>query len=202
MQSFGAGYGQDYGGPMGPGGGLPGRGPIGPGGGRGRTGGGGRPGGRGGGPGGGRGRGCRFEGRFREHGLKLTVPRRVIIDILDNEEEYLTAEDVYMKVYETHPNIGLATVYRTLQLLEEISLVHRLETGDGKSRFKLFGEKDRHERLVFICAGCGRTKVVDELTDEERGALDLMEKRGRAEESFRSVQRTVQFYGYCTGCSE
>lgn len=178
MREYGRGYGKGGGrGPAGKGMGPAGRGP-------------------------GRGRRCRFEGRFREHGLKLTVPRQVIIDILDREDEYLTAEEIYEKVHRENPTIGLATVYRTLQLLEEISLVHRLETGEGKSRFKLFGEEDRNERLVFVCAGCGRTTVVDELTEAERKALDAMEERGRAESSFRSVQRTVQFYGYCTSCTE
>ncbi len=154
------------------------------------------------GKGAGRGRRCRFEGQLREHGVKLTVPRQLIINILEKEEEYVSADDIYVKVRETHPNIGLATVYRTLQLLEEISLVHKLETGDGKARFKLFGESERNERLLFVCAGCGRTTVVDELTEEERLALDAMERRGRAAESFRSVQRTVQFYGYCTSCTD
>ncbi len=151
---------------------------------------------------GGRGGRCRFEGRFREHGYKLTVPRQLIIEILDAEREYLSAEEIYMRVYERNPHIGVATVYRTLQLLEEIALVHRLDTGDGKSRFKLYGEEERNERMVFICAGCGRTTVIDELSEGERKALDKMEERGRAEESFRSVQRTVQFYGYCTSCRE
>lgn len=160
----------------------------------------------------GRGRGCsqgrgrggqhRFEGHFHRHGFKLTVPRRVIIDILEGEEQYLSADEIYMRVHQEHPNIGLATVYRTLQLLEDIALVHRLETGDGKSRYKLLGEQDRNERMVFVCAGCGRTTVVDELTEEESRVLNEMEKRGRADESFRSVQRTVQFYGYCTSCRE
>ncbi len=158
-------------------------------------------------PGHGKGRGgkggrCRFEGRFREQGIKLTVPRRVIIDILDKEDEYLSADEIYVKVREADASIGLATVYRTLQLLEEISLLHRLETGDGKARFKLLDESHRHERMVFVCAGCGRTTVVDELNEEERRALDAMEKRGRADETFRSVQRTVQFYGYCTSCTD
>ncbi|MFO7848931.1 MAG: Fur family transcriptional regulator [Spirochaetia bacterium] len=166
--------------------------------------------GRGHGPGGGRGPGgkagpgkrCRFEGRFREHGIKLTVPRQVILNLLDGEEEYLSADEIYLRVHEGHPQVGLATVYRTLQLLENISLLHRLETGDGKSRFKLLDEKDRNERLVFVCGGCGRTTVIDELTEEEQKALDKMEQRGKAEESFRAVQRTVQFYGYCTSCGE
>ncbi|MFP4180418.1 MAG: Fur family transcriptional regulator [Sediminispirochaetaceae bacterium] len=158
------------------------------------------------GPGKGRGPGpgkrCRFEGRFRERGIKLTVPRRVIINLLDREDEYLSADEIYLRVHEEHPQIGLATVYRTLQLLEDIALIHRLETGDGKSRYKLLDEKDRNERLVFVCGGCGRTTVIDDLSEEEQKALDKMENRGKAEESFRAVRRTVQFYGYCTSCTE
>ena len=159
-------------------------------------------GGRGPGKGLGPGGRCRFEGRFRKHGYKLTVPRQLIIEILDGESEYLSADEIYLRVYERDPHIGVATVYRTLLLLEEIALVHRLDTGDGKSRFRLYGEEERNERMVFVCAGCGRTTVIDDLSEEERKALDAMEQRGRAEESFRSVQRTVQFYGYCTSCRE
>lgn len=192
----GAGFGPGFGSGTGPGSG-PGMGPgMGPPHGRGH----GR--GRGPGPGPGQGKRCRFEGRFREQGIKLTVPRQVIINLLDGEADYLSADEIYLRVHEEHPQIGLATVYRTLQLLENISLVHRLETGDGKSRYKLLDEEDRNERLVFVCAGCGKTTVIDELTAEEQSALDRMEQRGKAKESFRAVQRTVQFYGYCTSCAE
>ena len=58
-----------------------------------------------------------WHGEFRGCGYRMTIPREIILQVLDESKEHLSAEDIYMGVHHVYPAIGLATVYRTLDLL-------------------------------------------------------------------------------------
>ena len=77
--------------------------------------------------------------RFREKHYKVTPQRQKILQVFaEQQEQHLSAEDVYSLLRADAPDIGLATVYRTLEMLEELGFLHRIEFGDGKSRSDLF----------------------------------------------------------------
>ena len=163
--------------------------------------------GRGKGRGGGFGPGCRGGhggggGPFRGRGLRLTVPRQIILEILEEADEYLSADDVYLQVHERHPGIGLATVYRTLQLLAEIGVVHRIATGEGKARFKLAEQEEVRHREVLICTNCNRSFPVQEIPENQHALLDQLEELVKASEGFTVQQNVMQLYGVCRECSE
>lgn len=163
-------------------------------------------GGRGRGCGGGFGPGCRGGhgrggGPFRGRGFRLTVPRQIILEILEQSDEYLSADDVYLQVHDRHPGIGLATVYRTLQLLAEIGMVHRIDTGEGKARYKLAEQDERRRREVLICSNCRRSFPVDEIPEEQHKLLDQLEELVKAEQGFTVQQDVLQLYGVCRECS-
>jgi len=143
-----------------------------------------------------------MEGHFREHGFRLTVPRQIILGILEENEEFLTAEDIYMQVHERHPGIGLATVYRTLQLLVEIGVVARIEMGEGKARFKLAGEREKGRRELLICTNCFQTIPLNTLPEEEQQLLEQVEKITEAAHSFKVKQSVLHIYGLCRECAE
>ena len=63
--------------------------------------------------------------------------KQQFVSLLENEEDHLSAEDVYLLVKEKSPEIGLATVYRTLELLSELKVVDKINFGDGVSRYDL-----------------------------------------------------------------
>ena len=74
--------------------------------------------------------------RLKEKGLKVTRQRLLVLSVLEqNNGSHMTAEDIYELVSEDYPEIGLATVYRTLQLLWDMQLVDRISFDDGCVRY-------------------------------------------------------------------
>ena len=73
-----------------------------------------------------------FKERFKEQGYKLTTQRRGILNvIIENHDKHLNPEEIYDIVKVEYPEIGIATVYRTLQLLEKLNIIYRLNFDDG-----------------------------------------------------------------------
>ena len=149
----------------------------------------------------GRGWRARMEGHFRSKGYRFTVPRQIILEILEENEDYVSAEDLYMQVHERHPGIGLATVYRTLQLLVEIGVVTRIETGEGKARFRLAAASERRRREVLICTNCFRTFPVSTLPDAQGALVEKIENDIQDRNKFEVRQAVLQFYGICEECA-
>ena len=72
-----------------------------------------------------------FKKKLKEKGLKVTNQRLLVLQVLaENKDRHLTAEDIYELVKEDYPEIGLATIYRTVQLLLEMQLVDRINLDD------------------------------------------------------------------------
>ena len=79
-----------------------------------------------------------FKKLLKEKGLKVTRQRLVVLEVLaENPEEHLTAEEIYERVKADNPDIGLATVYRTVQLLLELELIDRINLDDGFARYEI-----------------------------------------------------------------
>lgn len=140
-----------------------------------------------------------FKGLLKKNGLKVTTQRIVILEVLQNKPgEHLTAEEIYECVKEKYPEIGLATVYRTIQLLSELDLIDKLNLDDGYVRYEI-GKTDsgeRHHHHHLICLNCGAV-----LTFED----DLLETlEGRIEETmdFQVVDHEVKMFGYCKECGQ
>ena len=74
-----------------------------------------------------------FKKKLKEKGLKVTNQRLLVLQVLaENKDRHMTAEDIYELVKEDYPEIGLATIYRTVQLLLEMQLVDRINLDDVK----------------------------------------------------------------------
>ena len=86
---------------------------------------------------------------------KLTPQRRSIVDtIIKNEGKHLTAEEIYDEVKRDCPEIGLATVYRTILLLEELNVISRLDLNDGCSRYEIVHSDETHRHHHLVCNIC------------------------------------------------
>lgn len=134
-----------------------------------------------------------FREQFKEH--KMTPQRRVILQtLLENTDRHLSAEELYALSKDLDPEIGLATVYRTLDLLEELHILHKLHFGDGRSRYELSHLQSRHHHHHLVCLNCSQILEVKE--DLLHQLEDLIE----GEHGFRIVDHRVQFYGYCIHC--
>ena len=139
-----------------------------------------------------------FRTLLKANGLKVTTQRIVILEVLENRpNEHLTAEEIYDCVKEEHPEIGLATVYRTIQLLSELNLIERLNLDDGLTRYEIGKQgvgKECHHHHHLICLGCGKVLAFGEdlLEPLEQQIQDTME--------FHITNHELKFYGYCNEC--
>ncbi|NMC33045.1 MAG: transcriptional repressor [Veillonellaceae bacterium] len=133
--------------------------------------------------------------RFREKQYKVTPQRQKILQVFaEHPEEHLSAEDVYSLLRATAPEIGLATVYRTLEMLEGLAFLHRIEFGDGKSRYELAADDSSHSHHHLICLSCG---AVTEFGDD---LLETLESFVSRTTNFQITDHQVKFYGYCGDC--
>ena len=134
---------------------------------------------------------------LKKKGYKLTPQRRAIVDtIVVNEGKHLTAEEIYDEVKKDCPEIGLATVYRTILLLEEIGVVSRLHLNDGCSIYELVHSDEVHRHHHLICNVCNKViEVKDDLLEE-------IEVKIEKEYEFKIVDHVLKFYGICRECQE
>lgn len=132
--------------------------------------------------------------RLLEGGHKLTPQRWAIISIfLMNKGRHLSADDVYGTLKETYPNNGIATVYRTLELLEEINVLTRMDFGDGRARYEL-KDDDTHHHHHLVCTRCGT------ITEFEDDLLDSLEKTIERKTGFVIRDHVAKFFGLCAKC--
>ena len=91
--------------------------------------------------------------KLKETGFKITPQRRAIIEILlKHENEHLSSEEIYDLVRVDCPEIGLATVYRTMQLLDDINVISKLNLDDGCVRYEInLNKEDCHHHHHLIC---------------------------------------------------
>ena len=139
-----------------------------------------------------------FKKKLKEKGLKVTNQRLLVLQVLaENKDRHLTAEDIYELVKEDYPEIGLATIYRTVQLLLEMQLVDRISLDDGCARYEIgefFDGEERHHHHHLICRTCGKVlPFKDDLLDE-------LERHIEEETGFHVLDHELKFYGQCSEC--
>lgn len=134
---------------------------------------------------------------LKKKGYKLTPQRRSIVDtIIENEGQHLTAEEIYDKVKKSCPEIGLATVYRTILLLEELAVISRLDLNDGCSRYEIVHSNETHRHHHLICNICHKvSEVQDDLLEELEVDIEKQYK-------FKILDHSVKFYGICDECQK
>ena len=92
-------------------------------------------------------------------GYRMTPQRLMIVSAIENSESHISAEDIYAQVVAKYPNVNVSTVYRTLELLEQLGLVTKTEMGIGRIMYHPI-EKGHHHHL--ICRTCGNIIDLDE----------------------------------------
>ncbi|MEM9576204.1 MAG: Fur family transcriptional regulator [Pseudomonadota bacterium] len=103
--------------------------------------------------------------RCEAKGLRMTGQRRVIAQVLEDNDDHPDVEELYARASKIDSGISLATVYRTVKLFEEAGILDKLEFGDGRARYE-DAERDHHDHLIDINSG-----EVIEFVDEEIEAL-------------------------------
>ena len=134
-----------------------------------------------------------FRVLLKKNNLKFTIQREVILETLYGSDEHLTPEALHHLIQEKFPELktGIATVYRTLALLEDSSMVTSLSFGAQGKKYEL-GAKEHHDHL--ICTECGTiTEFVDE--EIEKRQHDITDELG-----FKMSDHSMQIYGICKNC--
>ena len=126
---------------------------------------------------------------LRKAGLKVTLPRLKIIEILEHSTpRHLSAEEIYKRLIDSHEDIGLATVYRVLTQFEGAGLVSRHHFENGMAVFEL-NEGSHHDHIV--CMDCGH---VEEFFDQ---AIESRQDAIAATHGFRIKEHALVLYGQC-----
>ncbi|WP_017755664.1 ferric iron uptake transcriptional regulator [Calidifontibacillus oryziterrae] len=137
----------------------------------------------------------RIKKQLHSQSYKLTPQREATVRVLlEHEEDHLSAEDVYLLVKEKSPEIGLATVYRTLELLTELKIVDKINFGDGVSRYDLRTEGAAHFHHHLVCMECG---AVDEIQEDLLGDVEKIVER---DWHFIIKDHRLTFHGICHRC--
>lgn len=134
----------------------------------------------------------RMTKELRQRGLKVTVPRTKILQLLEeSNEQHLSAEQIYQLLQDMGERIGLATVYRVLTQFEDAGIVIRHNFEGDRSVFEL-DHGQHHDHLV--CVKCGK---VIEFVDPE------IEQRQQAiceQHNFQMTDHSLMIYGRCGAC--
>jgi len=114
---------------------------------------------------------------------KLTKPRRFILEFLNKSTRLYDAETLYLDIRKKHPDIGIATVYRTLNLFAKLQIIKRIILGSGKTYYSFQDEAPNKAFVYMICTGCGKIITHNECLDNSI----LLEV-----DSFKNILKTSQ----------
>jgi Fur family ferric uptake transcriptional regulator len=138
-----------------------------------------------------------FSQLLKEKGYKITAQRMAVLDVIEEHDgEHLSSQEIYDLVKKKFPAVGVATVYRTLPVLEELGFVYAVDFEDGRARYELHREGQTHKHHHLLCGRCGKiTEVEDDLLEE-------IEDKIYKKYGFAIKDHRVKFYGVCSECSE
>ncbi len=137
-----------------------------------------------------------IEEKLKEKDCKLTPQRKAILDVLvENQSKHLSTENIYELVKSKFPDVGLATIYRTLQLFDDYDVIKKLNFGDGCYRYEL-SEEEKHQHHHLICIKCGNVYEFDD------DLLEELEQKIKVKNNFKVLDHMVKFLGYCQKCQE
>lgn len=125
-------------------------------------------------------------------GVRATRQRGAIIALLEKLDGFRSAQELHEDLRRSGANIGLTTVYRTLQALESANLVDMVRTDSGESVYRRCAAPHHHHHLV--CRSCGAAVEVSG-HEVEAWAAEVA-----AEHGFSDVDHTVELFGTCAGC--
>ena len=123
--------------------------------------------------------------------LRYTPQREVILDLFLQSEGHINADDLYKKVEGDHPEIGIATVRRSLNLFVKCKIANKVRFGDGKTVYE--HKHSHHDHL--ICISCG--KILEFRNDE----IEKLQEEVAKKNNFTVSKHKLEIYGYCADCA-
>ena|ERR1700761_6586657 len=129
---------------------------------------------------------------LRQKARRITGPRQAIVQLLAEHRSPMSSKDLLAKLDKGGCN--LATIYRSLHLLEELGLVKRFDFGDNVARYELVTSEAGAHHHHLVCTECAGVVEIDDCFPEE-----LEQKIGRRN-GFKGVTHKLEFFGVCPRC--
>ena len=129
--------------------------------------------------------------QLQDNGYRLTGARRAVVEIIADSHRALTPVEVYDAARDQYPTLGLVTVYRTLEKLEELGLIQRVHQPQGCQAFITAGQGHQH---LLLCSKCGRTTLF------EGDDLDQFIKSVARKTGYQINEHWLQLFGLCEHC--
>jgi Fur family ferric uptake transcriptional regulator len=129
--------------------------------------------------------------RLREHGLRLTPQREMILDAICEGDGHTTFDKIYARLHAKAPAINQATVYRALKLFCDLGLVVAADLGDHKTVYEIASVTPHHH---LVCRACGQVEQID------HAALASLFAAFEREQRFTPDVNHLVLFGYCRRC--
>lgn len=123
--------------------------------------------------------------------IRPTRQRRVVTEVLENLDQFRSAQDIHTELGERGETVGLATVYRTLQLLAEADLIDVVRSDAGEALYRRCSSGHHHH---LVCRACGRTIEI------EGPAVERWANAEAAKHDFSDVSHVLEIFGTCKHC--
>jgi len=130
--------------------------------------------------------------RLRRKSRKVTGPRQAILDILRRHSHPQSIREIFTALPEG--NCDLATIYRSMHLLESMGMVKRFDFGDGGARFELLAEGDDGHHHHLVCTRCSEVVEIEECFPQ------ALEEKIATQNGFKAVTHRLEFFGVCPRC--
>ncbi len=135
----------------------------------------------------------RLEKLFIDKGLRMTDQRRVIARVLSEAHDHPDVEQVYRRATQVDPRISISTVYRTVRLFEEASILERHDFGDGRARYEEIPES-HHDHLIDIQSG----RVIEFTNDR----IEQLQREVARDLGYELVDHKLELFGVPLGSQE
>ncbi|MDU2202148.1 MAG: Fur family transcriptional regulator [Anaerococcus hydrogenalis] len=133
---------------------------------------------------------------YKKNGHKFTKQRQIIFNALKNSNsKHLTPEELFSIVHQENKQVGIATVYRTLNIFEDLGIVNKQEFTDSINTYELISQDDEHHDHL-ICKNCG--KIVEEKILDNNDLSKLLKDKY----NFQLDYYSLRIYGFCSECKE
>ncbi len=132
-----------------------------------------------------------FQTGLRQHHRRLTRPRQIVLEAINQATRHLTAAEIYERAKAKYPRLGLATVYRSLDLLVQLGYIQRIHLDQGCHSYASIEHRHGHH---LVCPSCGRT---EEFADCD---LEWLIQTLRAKTGYAIDVHMLELMGQCPSC--
>lgn len=129
--------------------------------------------------------------KLAQSGYRLTESRRTVVDVVAESQRALSPLEVFDQARTQHTGLGLVTVYRTLEKLEELGLIQRVHQPQGCQAF--IAAFNGHQHLI-LCSRCGKVQFFD------GDNLDVLIRNIHSETGYQVHDHWLQLFGVCSEC--